>query len=115
MSTCLECNKDFDGRANRKFCSVSCKNKHHNSRNREKESKVLEINKILHRNWITLHKLYDIYRSAPISMDVAEAYGYEKDYFTHVHNSPIGEKYTMIYDLGFKNHIDNKIQIIVPE
>lgn len=45
-------------------------------------------------------------------MDVAEAYGYDKNYFTHIHNSPIGEKYTMIYDLGLKNHIDNKIQII---
>lgn len=113
MSTCLQCSKEFDGRSNRKFCSVSCKNKFHNTRNREKEANVLAINKLLHRNWTTLHKLYDIYRSAPISMEVAEAHGYTKDYFTHIHNSPNGEKYTMTYDLGFKNHIDNKIQIIV--
>jgi hypothetical protein len=115
MNTCLECNKDFSGRSNRKFCSISCKNKFHNSRNKEKEATVLKINKILHKNWTTLHKLYTVYRSAPISMDVAEAYGYNQTYFTHIHNSPIGEKYTMVYDLGFKNHIDNKIQIIVIE
>lgn len=113
MSACLECNKDFDGRTNRKFCSISCKNKYHNTRNKEKEAAVLEINKILHKNWATLHKLYEVYRSAPISMDVAEAYGYNKNYFTHIHNSPMGEKYTMIYDLGLKNHIDNKIQIVM--
>jgi hypothetical protein len=115
MNSCQECHKAFDGRSNRKFCSISCKNKYHNSINREKEVKVLEINKILHKNWITLHKLYGIYRSAPISMDVAAAHGYNKDYFTHIHNSPIGEKYVMVYDLGFKNHIDNQIQIIMPE
>ncbi|MFT4599927.1 MAG: hypothetical protein ACI857_000094 [Arenicella sp.] len=115
MSTCTSCNKEFDGRSNRKFCSISCKNRYHNENNKEKEAKVLEINKILHRNWTTLHKLYDIYRSAPISMDVAQAYGYDNDYFTHIHSSPIGDKYTMIYDLGFKNHLDNKIQIIIPE
>lgn len=112
MSTCQSCHKEFEGRSNRKFCSVSCKNKFHNSKNKEREANVTSINKILHRNWSTLHKLYDVYRSSPISMDVAEAYGYDKNYFTHIHNSPIGEKYTMIYDLGLKNHIDNKIQII---
>lgn len=115
MSTCLQCNKEFDGRSNRKFCSISCKNKFHNSRNRVKEAKVNEINKILHKNWTTLHKLYEIYRSSPISLEVAEAHGYKKDYFTHIHNSPFGEKYTMTYDLGIKNHIDNQIQIVVLE
>ncbi|MEX1002278.1 MAG: hypothetical protein WDZ35_09215 [Crocinitomicaceae bacterium] len=112
MNTCITCDKKFEGRANKRFCSISCKNKYHNKKNREKEAVVHEINKILHKNWVTLHQLYDIYRSSPISMDVAEAYGFNKNYFTHIHNSPFGEKYTMIYDLGLKSHIDNKIQII---
>ena len=48
-------------------------------------------------------------------MDIAQAYGYNPTYFTHLHNSPLGEKYTMSYDVGFKNHIDNKIQIILAD
>jgi hypothetical protein len=113
MSSCLACKKEFDGRSNRKFCSVSCKNRFHNERNKEKEAAVLEINKILHKNWTTLNKLYDVYRSAPISMDVVEAYGFNKTYFTHIHNSTLGDKYSMVYDLGLKYNLDNKIQIVV--
>lgn len=113
MNTCLTCKKDFSGRSNQKFCSVSCKNKHHNTLNKEKEAVVMRINKTLHKNWTVLNKLYSIYRSSPISLDIASAYGYDPTYYTHIHNSPIGEKYIMVYDIGFKNHIDNKIQIIL--
>lgn len=112
MNKCITCEKEFGGRSNQKFCSVTCKNKHHNQRNKEKEAIVLNINKILHKNWTVLNKLYSIYRSTPISLDIAAAYGYDQKYYTHVHNSPIGEKYTMVYDIGFKHHIDNKIQIL---
>lgn len=73
----------------------------------------MNINKILHKNWTVLNKLYQVYRSSPISVDIVQAYGYNTTFFTHVHNSPIGEKYTMVYNIGFKNHIDNKIQIIL--
>lgn len=113
MNKCITCEKDFGGRSNQKFCSVSCKNKHHNLRNKQKESVVLNINKVLHKNWTVLNKLYHVYRSSPISLEIATAYGYNSKFYTHIHNSPVGEKYTMVYDIGFKNHIDNKIQIIV--
>ena len=112
MNKCITCEKEFGGRSNQKFCSVTCKNKHHNRRNKEKEAIVLNINKVLHKNWTVLNKLYQIYRSTPISLDIATAYGYNPTFYTHLHSSPGGEKYTMVYDIGFKNHIDNKIQII---
>ncbi len=115
MNTCTSCQSEFAGRTNQKFCSLNCKNKFHNQRNREKEQVVHQVNRILHKNWIALHKLYDIYRSAPISMDIVQAYGYDPNYFTHMHSSPIGEKYTMSYDVGYKNHIDNTIQIILAD
>lgn len=113
MNTCIQCSKEFEGRSNQKFCSLKCKNAYHNERIKEKEAAVIEINKILHRNWTTLHKLYGVYRSAPISLDIAKAHGFDNTYFTHIHHSPLGEKYTMAYDIGFKHHIDNQIQIIL--
>lgn len=115
MKTCVSCSKDFDGRANQKFCSLSCKNKFHNDRNREKEEVVSRINRILHKNWNALHRMYEIYRSSPISMEIAEKFGFNSKYYTHIHNSPVGEKYTMAYDIGYKNHHDNQIQIIMAE
>lgn len=115
MNTCLQCSNEFEGRSNQKFCSMRCKNAFHNKQNKEREARVIKINKILHKNWTTLHRLYEVYRSAPISMEIAKAHGFNHDFFTHVHHSPIGEKYTMAYDIGFKHHIDNQIQIIVAQ
>lgn len=115
MQICLSCNKEFDGRSNQKFCSTSCKNSYHNLKNKEKEAIVIDINKKLHKNWVVLQKLYGIYRSSPISMEIVEAHGFKPKYFTHIHQAPNGEKYTMLYDHGYKNHIDNQIQIIQSE
>lgn len=115
MNNCVKCSKEFEGRSNQKFCSMSCKNSFHNRNNKDRESKVIKINKVLHRNWATLHKLYEVYRSAPISMEIVKAYGFDNSFFTHIHHSPMGEKYTMAYDIGFKRHIDDQIQIIVAQ
>ena len=86
-----------------------------NKKNKEKEFAVLEINKILHKNWTTLHKLYEIYRSSPIQVEIVKAYGCDLNFYTHIYNGPTGVKYTMVYDLGFKQHIDNQIQIILAD
>ena len=66
----------------------------------------------MHKNWIVLRKLHEIYRSSPISMQIAKAHGLIEKYHTHLHKSPRGESYIMVYDFGFKNHIDDQIQIV---
>jgi hypothetical protein len=115
MNNCTACNKDFEGRSNQKFCSTKCKNAYHNVKNKEKEAHLIETNRMLHKNWTVLGKLYDIYRSSPISIEIAKSFGFTDKYHTHVHKSPRGEQYTMVYDYGFKNHIDNQIQIVQGE
>ena len=115
MTVCNSCQKEFDGRSNQKFCSSKCKNAFHNRENKIKELQVKAINKVLHKNWITLQKLFEIYRSSPISMDVVEAYGFNEKYHTHVYKSPSGESYKMIYDMAFKPYFDDQIQIVKVE
>tara|TARA_B100000678_G_C18181897_1_gene491540 strand:+ start:1080 stop:1439 length:360 start_codon:yes stop_codon:yes gene_type:complete len=109
---CIECDKTFEGRMNQKFCTQKCKNAYHNARNREKESVVIQTNKILHRNWNVLQKMYEVYRSKPVQIEILEANGYKPKYHTHTHNSPVGEKYQMVYDYGIKNYYDNQVQIV---
>ena len=112
MANCNHCKKDFEGRSNKKFCSTKCKNAFHNERLKEKESHLNELNRILHKNWVVLGKLYEIYRSSPISIQIAKAHGFVDKYHTHIHKSPRGESYTMLYDYGFKNHLNEQIQIV---
>ena len=112
---CLNCGAEFEGRLNQKFCSTKCKNGFHNERNRIENGVVIETNKTLMRNWNILKNLYNVYRSKPIAMEMLEANGFISKFHTHVMNSPRGDKYTMIYDFGFKPHFDNHVQIVQSE
>lgn len=112
MKTCPKCQKEFDGRSNQKFCTPNCKNAFHNSENKLKEQHVKHINRALHKNWTTLQKIFDIYRSSPIKKEVLEAYGFNEKYHTHKYKSPSGESYNMVYDMAFKPYFDNQIQVV---
>ena len=112
MKNCNICKKDFGGRSNQRFCSTQCKNAFHNQINKVKEIQVKNINKILHKNWVTLQKLFEIYRSSPIGRNVIKAYGFNEEYHTKIYTSPNGESYKMIYDMAYKPYFDDQIQIV---
>jgi len=115
MNNCISCKNDFEGRSNQKFCSTKCKNSFHNVRNKEKEIQLTSLNKTLRKNWVVLGQLYKIYRSSPFSMQIAQAHGFVDKYHTHTYNSPRGDIYKMIYDMGYIKHLDGQIQIVEGE
>jgi len=115
MNNCPACKNEFDGRSNQKFCSTKCKNSFHNLKNKEKEKNINQINRVLHKNWVVLNKLHEIYRSASISIEIAKAHGFKSKYQTHIHQSPRGENYYMVYDIGFKKNLNDEIQIVQGE
>ena len=109
---CTHCGSSFLGRSNKKFCSLSCKNNFHNEQYREQNMILTKLDKILHKNRAVLLDMYMVHRSSPIQLDILKARGFHPNYHTHIFNSPIGDKYTMIYDVGYKTHFDNQIQIV---
>ena len=112
MKTCNQCGISFEGRANKKFCSVKCKNEHHNAEYRNQNKILMELDKILHKNRAVLKDMYSVHRSSPIKLNVLKARGFHPDYHTHIFTSPVGGKYTMVYDVGYKTHFDDQIQIV---
>lgn len=111
-TTCTQCGSSFLGRSNKKFCSLTCKNNFHNEHYREQNMVLTKLDKILHKNRAVLLDMYTVHRSAPINIEVLKARGFHPNYHTHIFNSPIGDKYTMVYDVGYKTHFDNQIQIV---
>lgn len=109
---CPNCKKEFDGRRNKKFCTVSCKNHYHNEEYRKENQNVNNINKILNKNRIILRNLFKIYRSSSISKEILEGHGFDLKFHTHLFNAPSGARYTMIYEFGFKTTFDEQIQIV---
>lgn len=109
---CINCGKPFEGRINKKFCSQKCKNEHHNTIYRDQNKILAEIDKIMHRNRSVLKDMYNVHRSSPIKIQVLKARGFNPNYHTHIFSSSVGGKYTMIYDIGYKNLFDEEIQIV---
>lgn len=109
---CKNCNEEFKGRSNKKFCSSSCKNQFHNERNKEKNALFTALNKQLQKNYSVLNQTFEVYRSAPVKLDILEKQGFSVDFHTHTFNAPDGSRYTMVYDLGFKPSFDNQVQIV---
>lgn len=109
---CPSCKQEFEGRRNKKFCNVECKNSFHNGKYREVNNVVYNTNKILHSNRKILKQLFKIYRSSAVPLNVLEAYGYDMKFHTHLFEAPSGVNYTMVYEVGFKKAFDNQINII---
>lgn len=112
LKTCVHCKNEFEGRRNKKFCTITCKNSYHNEEYRQANANVYSINKILTRNRNILKDLFQVYRSSAISLEVLHSYGFKTKFHTHLFNAPSGDRYTMVYDFGFKATIDNQVQIV---
>ncbi|RFC54231.1 hypothetical protein [Brumimicrobium aurantiacum] len=109
---CPSCSKEFQGRRNKKYCSVSCKNQYHNEEYRNSNQTVITLNRTLQKNRVILKDLFKVYRSSAIPLSVLEAHGFDKKFHTHLFNAPSGDRYTMVYELGYKTSFDNQIQIV---
>lgn len=56
-TSCLECGTTLYGRANKRFCCESCKNRYHNKRYQAERNLKLRIKTILDRNYSILTSL----------------------------------------------------------
>lgn len=112
LKACPNCKKEFEGRRNKKFCSVSCKNQYHNEEYRNENIIVFDINKTLNKNRKILKDLFKVYRSSNVPMSLLQAHGYNIKFHTHMFNAPSGAKYTMVYEVGFKTTFDDQVNIV---
>lgn len=56
---CLNCESEVKGRSDKKFCSSQCRNDYYNQLNRDQNSYINAINRILRRNRRILVRFYE--------------------------------------------------------
>lgn len=61
LKTCPVCEDEFIGRKNKHFCSLACKNRHHNDRNAEARLEERAISRSLISNVRVLNKLFEVH------------------------------------------------------
>ena len=103
---CLECNNEFVGRIDKKFCSDMCRNAYNNKMNKDSTNMIRNINNRLRKNWRILEELNpeDKCKVSKLKMD---AKGFDFSLFTSIYKTKAGAIYYFVYDQGYlplENH-----------
>lgn len=111
QNTCLECNDPIKGRADKKFCSDSCRNTHNNKFTRDTTNLVRNVNRTLRKNRSVLAKLNPKGKSKTTKKTLI-AEGFNFKYHTHTFTNKSGMTYYFCYEQGILP-LDNDFYAIV--
>jgi endogenous inhibitor of DNA gyrase (YacG/DUF329 family) len=110
---CKICKKEVERRADKKFCSVTCKNYYHIHLRHASKQAAIRINEYLKRNHGILLELLDKNKTQiKVCRNVLEDKKFRYKYHTHTHLNSQGKTFHYIYDLGWMSFSDDEILII---
>ncbi len=98
--SCLECNEEFIGRSDKKFCSDQCRSSHNNKLNSDANNFVRNVNNILRKNRRILATLNPDGKSK-VHRDKLLEKGFKFSYFTNIYQTKAGKTYHFCYDQGY--------------
>jgi hypothetical protein len=108
---CTECGSALKGRLDKRFCSVQCRNSHHNKNRRDEEVPIVEINQILRKNRSILKLLNPLKKSISRVENLKDS-GFNFQFFTSVYKTSAGNIYYFCYEYGYQVLPEGKILII---
>ncbi|MFV0541130.1 MAG: hypothetical protein ACK5MZ_07825 [Aestuariibaculum sp.] len=98
--TCPECNEKIIGRADKKFCSDSCRNAYNNRINKDTKNLVRNINNRLRKNYRILESLNPNQKTKVAKKNLTD-FGFDFNYFTSIYTTKTGTVYYFVYDQGY--------------
>ena len=116
MSTkkCKYCkNPILNGRSDKLFCSVNCKNNYHHQLRKKTNIVAVYIDEILHRNRSILYELMgDKTRKLKIAKLTLAKKKFQFDYHTHITVNSRGKTYHNLYDYAWMSFSDDEVLIV---
>jgi len=97
---CPECGDKIIGRADKKFCSDSCRNSYNNKFNKDSKNLVRTINNRLRKNYRILEALNPKEKTKTTKAKLSAA-GFDFNYFTSTYTTKAGTIYYFVYDQGY--------------
>lgn len=97
---CPACGDSIKGRADKKFCSDSCRNTFNNSHNKDTNNLMRNINNRLRKNYRILDKLNPNSKTK-VSKSKLDAADFDFNYFTSIYTTKAGKIYYFVYDQGY--------------
>lgn len=109
--TCLDCETQLKGRADKKFCDDQCRSNFNNRLKAENNTLVKSINQILARNRKVLERLNPSGKTKIEFKKLLEA-GYNITYHTHMYHTQNGNQYIFCYEFGYLK-LENGMVLLV--
>jgi predicted nucleic acid-binding Zn ribbon protein len=110
--TCLICGAEFKGRADKRFCSIDCKNQHNFKKRRETKDEVKEIDAFLHRNREILWTLMGESQKEMFEKLVLERAKFRFEYHTGTYLNKEGKTYHLVYDFAWMEFSNQNILVV---
>lgn len=110
---CKICSKIIQGRSDKKFCSVKCKNYYHINLRRVSSVAVVEINKILHRNYSILLELLGKNKvQIQVKRIELDKMKFNYKYHTHYHINSHNKTYFYVYNIAWMEFSNDEVLIV---
>ena len=109
VSTCPVCQNSFEGRKNKKYCSPFCKTSHNNEVFQRKNQDLKEIIGEVKKNRLILKRIFEIFQSTPLPVNLLSATKINMKYITHLSK----EGYCMFGEYQLRPCDDNKNFLIL--
>ncbi|WP_109829416.1 hypothetical protein [Reichenbachiella versicolor] len=97
---CPECERPVFGRADKKFCSDSCRNAYNNKESAQITNKMRNVNNSLRKNWKVLSTLNKTGKTKIQRQKLLEN-GFDFKLITSVYQTKAGHTYRYCYDQGY--------------
>ncbi|MCC7245487.1 MAG: hypothetical protein IT269_07405 [Saprospiraceae bacterium] len=109
---CEHCSKEIQGRSDKRFCSLDCKNKSAAVRRADTRDAVVEVDKWLHRNREILLTLMGNSNKEQFDRALLTRTGFKYEYHTGTYLNKEGKMYRLVYDFAWMEFSDQKILIV---
>ena len=110
---CKICKKEVEGRADKKFCSIECKNYYHIHLRFATKKAAIRINEYLKRNHGILLELIGKNKTqVKVYRNVLEDKKFRFKYHTHTYTNSKGKIFYYIYDLAWMEFSDDEVLIV---
>jgi predicted nucleic acid-binding Zn ribbon protein len=96
---CPSCNYPIQGRADKRFCSVECRNEHNNHKNRDRNNFMRNVNFILRKNRQILEELNPRGKTKIHKGQLLDQ-GFRFGYMTNIYTTKAGKIYHFCYEHG---------------
>jgi hypothetical protein len=109
---CPQCSKKIEGRTDKVFCSILCKNSWNYVPRQETKSETAIIDGYLHRNREILDTLMGNSKKEFFDKIILDRTGFRYEYITGVFTNAQGKQYHYVYNFAWMRFSDQQIMVV---